>query len=58
MAQEVKRSVIHKWAAASAATAGALPVGAALAALFGEEILMVIHVALQRLQLPHALLIR
>lgn len=45
MSQEVSRSVIHKWAAASAATAGALPVGADAAALFGEEVLMVIHVA-------------
>lgn len=45
MAKEVKRSVIHKYAAASAATAAALPVGFDAAALFGEEVLMVIHVA-------------
>lgn len=43
--KKVSRSVIHKWAAASAATAAALPVGADAAALFGEEVLMVIHVA-------------
>lgn len=45
MVQEVSRNVIHKWAAAGATTAGALPVGADAAALFGEEVLMVIHVA-------------
>ena len=39
------KSVIHKWAAASAATAAVLPVGADAAALFGEEVAMVIHVA-------------
>lgn len=39
------RSVIHKWAAAAGATAGALPVGADAAALFGQEVLMVVNVA-------------
>ena len=39
------RKPIHGWAVAAAATAGALPVGADAAALFGEEVLMVIHVA-------------
>lgn len=39
------KKVIHKWAVASAVTAGVLPVGADAAALAGEEILMVVHVA-------------
>lgn len=39
------RAVIHKWAAASAATAGVLPVGLDAVALFGEEVLMVTNVA-------------
>ena len=39
------RSLIHKYAAASAATAAVLPVGADVLALAGEEALMVVHVA-------------
>lgn len=45
MANEVNRNVIHKWAAVSAVTAGALPVGADATALFAEEVLMVVNVA-------------
>ncbi len=45
MVKETNRKVVHKWAAASAVTAAALPVGADAAVLFGEEVLMVIHVA-------------
>lgn len=37
--------LIETWAATSAATAAVLPVGLDAAALFGEEVLMVIHVA-------------
>lgn len=39
------KSVIHKWALASAATAGVLPIGLDALALTTEEIAMVIHVA-------------
>ena len=45
MINEVNHNVVHKWAAVSAATAGALPVGADATALFAEEILMVVNVA-------------
>ncbi len=38
------RSVIHKWAAAGAATAGILPVGADAVALAAEEVAMVINI--------------
>ncbi|MDE7245664.1 MAG: hypothetical protein K2O18_17060 [Oscillospiraceae bacterium] len=38
------RSVIHKYAAAGAATAGALPVGADAVALAAEEVAMVIQI--------------
>ena len=36
---------IHSWAAASAATAGALPVGADAVCLAAEEAAMVVHIA-------------
>ncbi len=39
------KSVIHKWALASATAAGVLPAGPDALVLFGEEALMVIHVA-------------
>lgn len=39
------RSIIHKWAAAGGATAGALPVGADAIALAAEELTMTIQVA-------------
>lgn len=39
------RSIIHKYAIASATTAAVLPVGADALALAGEEALMVVHVA-------------
>lgn len=39
------RNIIHKWAAASAVTAGVLPVGLDAVVLFGEECLMYINVA-------------
>ncbi|MBQ3845826.1 MAG: hypothetical protein II817_12790 [Bacteroidales bacterium] len=45
MSDAPSRSVIHKWAAASAVTAAVLPVGVDAAALFGEECLMVVQVA-------------
>lgn len=38
-------SIIHKWAAAGGATAGALPVGADAVALAAEEVAMTIQVA-------------
>ncbi len=41
----VDRKVIHKWAVAGGATAGALPVGADALALAAEEVAMVVHVA-------------
>lgn len=40
-----KRWKIHLWAVGSAATAAALPFPADAACLFGEEALMVVHVA-------------
>lgn len=39
------RKIIHKWAAAGGATAGALPVGPDALALAAEEVAMVVHVA-------------
>ena len=42
---ERSRSIIHKWAIAGGATAGALPVGADAVALAAEEVTMTIQVA-------------
>lgn len=39
------RKIIHKYAAAGGATAGALPVGPDALALAAEEVAMVIHIA-------------
>jgi Uncharacterized protein/domain associated with GTPases len=39
------RSVIHKWAMAGGATAGALPIGPDAIALSAQEVLMVVQIA-------------
>lgn len=43
--EKERAKLIKTWAATSAGTAAVLPVGLDAAALFGEEVLMVIHVA-------------
>lgn len=45
MANLPDRNIVHKWAGAAAATAAVLPVGADAAALFAEEVAMVIRIA-------------
>ena len=41
----MSKKIVHGYSLAGAASAAALPVGADAAALFGEECLMVVHIA-------------
>lgn len=43
--EKPSRSIIHRWAAAGGAAAGALPVGADAIALAAQEVLMTIRIA-------------